>query len=127
MSDIIEIKDLLVRTIVGINADEREHRQDVIINIRMWTDLTRAAVSDNIADTVNYRTVCKQVIEKVESTSYFLVERLAAEVVEICFRQPQVQQVQVNVEKPGALRFARSVGVTLQRSRGSFPAPDSAC
>jgi len=127
MSDIIEIKDLLVRTIVGINADEREHRQDVIINIRMWTDLTRAAVSDNIADTVNYRTVCKQVIEKVESTSYFLVERLAAEVVEICFRQPQVQQVQVSIEKPGALRFARSVGVTLQRSRGSFPSPDSVC
>lgn len=117
MSDIIEIKDLLLRTIVGINPEERDHRQDVLVNLTITTDLRAAGQTDDIEQAVNYRTLCKQVIECVESSSYFLVERLAEEVARVCLSFPRVEGVKVSIEKPGALRFARSVGVVIQRHR----------
>jgi dihydroneopterin aldolase/D-erythro-7,8-dihydroneopterin triphosphate epimerase len=118
--DRIEIHDLLLRCIIGINESERKNKQDVLINIVMWTDTRAAAASDNIDDTVNYRTVTKEIIEHVERSEYFLVERLAERIAEICLRDSHVRQVQVNLEKPGALRFARSVGVTITRTRADF-------
>lgn len=117
MHDIIEIKDLLLRAIVGINDDERENRQDVLISVALFTDLRAAGASDRIEDTLNYRTVCKRIIELVESSSYQLVERLAEEVAQCCLREPRVERVRVSLDKPGALRFARSVGVTIERAR----------
>lgn len=121
-TDRIEISDLLLRCIVGINAEERKNKQDVLINIVMWADTRAAAVSDAIEDAVNYRTITKQVIAYVEPSQFMLVERLAAGIAEICLREPRVTQVQVRVEKPGALRFARSVGVTIIRTRADQPA-----
>ncbi len=115
--DRIEIHDLLLRCIVGINAAERKNKQDVLINLVMWADTRPAARSDNIDDAVNYRTVTKQIIEHVEQSDYFLVERLVERIAEICLRDERVVRVQVSVEKPGALRFARSVGVTITRTR----------
>lgn len=115
--DRIEIHDLLLRCIVGINESERNNKQDVLINIIMWADTRPAARSDNIDDAVNYRTVTKQIIEHVEASQYFLVERLVERIADICLRDERVQQVQVSLEKPGALRFARSVGVTITRTR----------
>lgn len=120
--DRIEIRDLLLRCIIGINESERHNKQDVIINIVMWADTRPAAESDNIEDAVNYRTVAKQIIEHVEESVYFLVERLAERIAEICLRDPRVARVQVQLEKPGALRFARSVGVTIVRTRADFAA-----
>ena len=117
-TDIIEIKDLLVRGIVGINPEERTKPQDVLINVRMWADTRPAAASDSIEDAVNYRTVAKAIISHVESGKPLLVERLAAEVAQICFEtDSRVSEALVSVEKPGALRFARSVGVTIRRTR----------
>lgn len=116
--DRIEIHDLLLRCIVGINETERKNKQDVLINIVMWADTRAAARSDEIGDTVNYRTVTKEIIEHVEASAYFLVERLVERIAEICLRDERVQTVQVSLEKPGALRFARSVGVTITRTRG---------
>lgn len=118
--DQIEIHDLLLRCIVGINESERRNKQDVLINIVMWADTRAAAQSDNIDDAVNYRTVTKQIIEHVEASDYFLVERLVERIAEICLRDPRVHQVQVSLEKPGALRFARSVGVTITRTRAEI-------
>lgn len=115
--DRIEIHDLLLRCIVGINESERNNKQDILINIIMWADTRPAARSDNIDDAVNYRTVTKQIIEHVEASQYFLVERLVERIADICLRDERVQQVQVSLEKPGALRFARSVGVTITRTR----------
>lgn len=115
--DRIEIHDLLLRCIVGINESERSNKQDVLINIVMWADTRPAAQSDHIDDAVNYRTVTKQIIEHVEASAYFLVERLVERIADICLRDQRVQKVQVSVEKPGALRFARSVGVTITRTR----------
>jgi D-erythro-7,8-dihydroneopterin triphosphate epimerase len=123
--DRIVIRDLLLRCIIGINESERHNKQDVIINIVMWADTHAAAKSDNIDDAVNYRTVAKQIIEHVEESVYFLVERLAERIAEICLRDPRVARVQVSLEKPGALRFARSVGVTIVRTRADFAAEPS--
>ncbi|WP_437229511.1 dihydroneopterin aldolase [Planctomicrobium sp. SH661] len=124
MADFIEIKDLLLRTIVGINPEEREHRQDVLINLRLEVDLKAAGRSDNIEETLNYRTLCKQIIERVESSSFLLVERLAEEIATISLSSPLVQSVQVSLEKPGALRFARSVGVVIERRRNTVNAKE---
>ena len=115
--DRIEIKDLLVRCIIGINAEERKDRQDVLINIVLLGDYREAGESDDIADAVNYRTATKQIIERVEASKYLLLERMAEQIADICSRDRRVKQVQVSVEKPGALRFARSVGVRIERER----------
>jgi len=115
--DCIEVKDLLLRCIIGINPDERKDKQDVLINIVLCGDFQAAAASDNIQDAVNYRTVVKQIIEHVEGSQYFLLEKLAGRIAEICLSDKHVSWVQVGVEKPGALRFARSVGVRVERGQ----------
>ena len=120
MLDCIEIKDLLLRTIIGINADERTNLQDVVVNIWLFADTRAAAKDDDITQTVNYRTITKNVIQLVETSEFFLVETLATEVARVCFEEPTVQRARVSIEKPGALRFARSVGVTIERDRGDI-------
>ncbi len=115
--DAIEIKDLLLRCIIGINESERKDKQDVLINITLWADLDAAARSDDIAQTVNYRTITKKIIEHVEASSYFLLETLTDRIADICLQDPGVCKVEVSVEKPGALRFARSVGVRMEKRR----------
>ncbi len=117
MSDQIEIKDLLIRAIIGINDDERENRQDVVINIRLDTNTRAAGLSDDIEDAVNYRTIAKQVIALVERSQYYLVEKMAEEIANLCLADPRVERARISIEKPGALRFARSVGVSIERSR----------
>jgi len=87
----------------------------------MYTNHTDA-VSDDISDVVNYRTIIKQVIKLVETSQFFLVEKMALEIVDICLANPRVERAIVTVEKPGALRFARSVGVTVDRSRAESAA-----
>jgi D-erythro-7,8-dihydroneopterin triphosphate epimerase len=116
-SDRIEIRDLLARGVIGINSEERRDRQDILINIVMWSDFRDAARTDDVKETVNYRTITKRILEHVENSQYFLVETLAERIAEICLQDAHVQKVQVGVAKPGALRFARSVGVIIERSR----------
>jgi D-erythro-7,8-dihydroneopterin triphosphate epimerase len=120
MTDLIRIHDLLLRTVIGINEEERRDRQDVVINIALYADLRSAGVSDDVRDAVNYRTLTKQVIKRVEESQFYLVEKLAAEIAAICLEDPRVERVQVRVEKPGALRFARSVGVEIDRTRADL-------
>lgn len=117
--DQVFIRDLLVRGIVGINPEERTNRQDIVINVTMWADLAPAGKSDDIADAVNYRTVAKAIIAHVEQGAPMLVERLAEEIATICLdADRRIAEVEVEVEKPGALRFAESVGVVIHRTRG---------
>ena len=118
--DRIEIKDLLLRGIVGINDWEREKPQDILVNITLFADLRRAGASDDLTDSVNYRTLTKQIIAHVESAGRFTVEALAADVARLCLETPGVQRARVRVEKPGALRFARSVGVEIERQAGDL-------
>jgi len=121
--DRIFIKDLLVRGIVGIKPDERANRQDILVNATFWADTRPAALSDQIEDTVNYRSAAKAMIAHIESDGPQLVEKLAADLVRICFESdPRIQAVEMSVEKPGAVRFSRSVGLTIYRTRDEVQA-----
>ena len=117
MTDEIRIKDLQLRTIIGINEEERRKRQDVLINLTLFADTRAAGASDNIIDAVNYKTITKRIIKLVEESSFLLVEKMVAEIANSCLKDPRVERVRVSVEKPGALRFAQSVGITIERGR----------
>ena len=118
--DKIIIKDLLLRGIIGINDDERVNKQDILINIVMYADTRLAAKSDNIDDAVNYRTITKHLIDHVESSTDFLVEKLVNDMARIILTEYAVDRVIVRVEKPGALRFAESVGVEIDRKKSEY-------
>ena len=120
--DRIVIKDLLVPGIVGINPDERVNEQDILVNTTLWVDTRPAAASDRIEDAVNYRSVTKAMIAHLQGGRPRLVERLAAELAGICLASDErIAEVEVSVEKPGALRHARSVGVVIRRARPGEP------
>ena len=118
--DKIIIKDLLLRGIIGINDSERVNKQDILINIVMFADTRAAAASDDIADSLNYRTITKRVIAHVEDSADFLVEKLVADIAQIIITEFDVERVQVRLEKPGALRFARSVGIEIDRTKADY-------
>ena len=118
--DRLEIKDLLLRGILGINDWEREKPQDILVNITLFADLRAAGRNDDLSQSVNYRTITKRVIEHVEGSRRFTVEALAAGIARLCLEDAAVKRVRVRVEKPGALRFARSVGVEIEREAGDL-------
>jgi FolB domain-containing protein len=120
MTDRILIKNLLVRGILGIKPEEREKRQDIVINMELEADLRAAGRSDAIEDAVNYRSVTKQVIALVEESRFHTVEKLATEIARLAVTDYPVSAATVTVEKPGALRFSESVGVTLRRTAADF-------
>lgn len=112
----------MVPGIVGINPDERENRQEILVNATLWVDTRPAAASDAIEDAVNYRSVTKAMIAHLEGGRPHLVERLAEELAAICLQADRrIAEVEITVEKPGALRHARSVGVVIHRSRTDDP------
>lgn len=116
--DRIHIRDLRLRCIIGVHEWERHLQQEVRLDLTLDVDLEEAGRFDQLAATVDYKGLTKQVITLTESSSFFLVEALAAAIAELCLRgYPLVQRVRVRAEKPGALRFARSVGVDIQRER----------
>jgi len=115
--DRIHIRDLLLRCVVGVYDEERRDKQDVNIQITLYADLRAPCQSDRIEDTVDYKAIKRQVVAAVEKSSFSLVERLAERIAEICLEDPRVARVRVIVEKPGALRFARTVAVEIIRER----------
>jgi D-erythro-7,8-dihydroneopterin triphosphate epimerase len=115
--DQIHIRDLLLRCIVGVFPEERRAKQDVMINITLYADLSAACRSDQLGDTVDYKGIKQAVIAEVESSECQLVEHLAERIARICLKEQRVLRVRVRLEKPGALRFARSVGVEIVRER----------
>ena len=117
--DKIHIRNLSTRCIVGIYPEERENKQDVLINITLHADFLKACQSDRIEDTVDYKTVKKKVVAMVESSEFFLIERLAQAVADLCLESPGVTRVAVTVDKPGALRYADSVAVEISRARSA--------
>ncbi len=119
-SDRILICDLMVRGIIGLNDWEREKKQDVLINLTLHTDCRAAGASESVDDALNYRTLTKAVIAYTESSQHFLVEALAHGIARICVVDFGAELAEVRVEKPGALRFAESVGVEVHRRRSDF-------
>lgn len=114
--DKVIIKNLLVRGIIGIRDWERKRAQDILINITLYTDTHQAAETDNINDCADYSTISKKVQAHSESVGRFTVEALANDLAGLCLQENNVTKVIVRVEKPGAVRFAESVGVEIERS-----------
>lgn len=119
--DRIVIEDLLLRCIVGVNPEERTQERDVVLKVVLSVDLRRAGRSDDLADTVDYKALKGSIRALVEGSRSLLIEKLAHEVARLCLAQPGVECAVVRVEKPGALRFARTVAVEIERDRGDFP------
>ena len=115
--DKILIRDIHVRCVIGANDWERGGKQDVLINIVLSTDLGKVAKTDSLEDAVNYRALKKRVVEMVENSKFQLIETLAERTAEICLENSEVREVTVTVDKPGALRFARSVAVEVTRKQ----------
>ncbi len=120
MPDKIMICDLLLRAIIGVNPDERERPQNVIINVTLETDARAAGASDNLADAINYASLARRIGEMVESSEYHLIERLAEEIARICLEDARVSQAVVRVDKPRALRYARAAAVEIVRRQADY-------
>ncbi len=116
--DKIFISDLVVHAIIGMNDSERVTEQDILINITMLSNTRHTGTSDKLTDSPNYRTVAKAVIAHTQGAKRFTVEALAEDIAAICLAQPGVASATVRVEKPGAVRYARSVGVEIERIKG---------
>ena len=115
--DQILLRDLRFRCAVGVDKDERRNRQDVVAQITLHVDLRKAGRTDAIEDTVDYRAMKKQVLHMARDSSFRLIEALAERIADLCLTHERVECVDVVVEKPGALRFARTVGVRIVRTR----------
>jgi dihydroneopterin aldolase len=115
--DTIFLRDLRVETIVGVWDWERKIRQTVSIDLEMATDIRRAAASDSLDDTLNYKFVAKRVQQFVAESSFQLVETLAEKIAEVVLNDFDVPWVEVCVNKPGAIRGARDVGVRIRREK----------
>jgi D-erythro-7,8-dihydroneopterin triphosphate epimerase len=115
--DRIRIRDLRVSCIIGINPKERVEKQDLVFNITLYSDLSKAGKSDRIDDTVNYKTLKDRIVDFIRESSFFLIEKAADEVAAICLSDPRVRSVEVSVDKPGALTYAASVCVEISRAR----------
>ncbi len=115
--DTIRIEQLELDCLIGINPWERLTKQRITLDISLDADLSAAGRSDEIEDTINYRTIARAVTAEVEKSSYGLVEALASRIADICLEDERVQSVEVSLRKPGAVRNAAAVGVTIRRSR----------
>jgi FolB domain-containing protein len=115
--DQILIKDLLARGVIGISDLERAQPQDILFNLTIFTNIQTAGLSDNVDDSVNYRTISKKILAYVTSVQRYTVEAVAEDIARIVLEDPKVEGVRVRVEKPGAVRFAKSVGVEIERMR----------
>jgi dihydroneopterin aldolase len=114
--DTIFLKDLEVHCIIGVNDWEREVRQPVEISYEITTDISRAARTDDVEDSINYKSISKWMIDFVEDSDYYLVETLTEELAAGVLREFDVEEITLTVEKPGAVRHSKSVGVTITRT-----------
>jgi len=113
--DRIFLHELKVDTIIGIWEWERRIRQTVVIDLEMSADIAKAAATDDVADTLNYKSVAKRVQSFVADSSFQLVETLAERIAGIIREEHGVAWVSVRVNKPGAIRGSKAVGVLIER------------
>jgi len=103
---------------LGVTERERSSKQPVVLNLELDVDFADVGLSDDIKDTVDYRSVARRVAAEAEASSFRLVETLATHLVRtILAEYPRVRGVRVEVWKPGALRGAKSVGAVIVSGR----------
>ena len=110
----INIRNLRLRTFIGFNPEEREKKQDVVINIDIRYRMAKAVLDDRVEEALNYKVITKEVIECVEQGRFLLLEKLVGDVLVVCSSHPDICWSRVTIEKPHALRFADSVSLTLE-------------
>jgi 7,8-dihydroneopterin aldolase/epimerase/oxygenase len=115
--DIVFIKDLEIETVIGIYDWERKIHQVVCLNLEMGTDIRQAAATDSIEDTLDYKAVAKRLIGFVEKSRFGLVETLAERCAEIVLDEFPVEWLKLRLDKPGAVRGSKSVGIIIERGR----------
>jgi D-erythro-7,8-dihydroneopterin triphosphate epimerase len=114
---LIRIKNLLIRTIIGLNPEERTNRQDVVINAEIEIDLNQSVFDDHPNGIYDYKEITKAIIHLVEESKFYLLEKLTHEVLELILRDPRVIWAKVEIDKPQALRYAESVSIVLEGHR----------
>ena len=123
MTDRIFLRDLRTEAIIGIYDWERKIKQTLSIDIELPVDIRRAARTDKIEDTLNYKTVAKRVLAFIDESHFELVETLIEEIAQLVLREFDVQWVKLSLNKPGAIRGSRDVGVMIERTRADLRAP----
>ncbi len=113
----IRVKDLRLRTFIGIKEEEINNKQDVLINLTILYPANEAVRDNDIDHALNYRTITKAIIQHVEGHRFALLERLTQEILDLVMQQTAVRYAEVEVDKPHALRFAESVSITLASHR----------
>ncbi len=117
--DRLRIRALAVRCRVGVTAEERKKPQELLITVTLHADLSKACRTDHFTDTVDYKDLKLRILATLEAKSFRLIERVAQRVAELALCDPRVSVVEVQVQKPGALRFAQCSEVEIVRTRGS--------
>jgi len=115
--DRVFIEDLEVETVVGVYDWEREIRQKVVLNLEMAADVARAAQTDSIDDTLNYKAVAKRLSAFIGASEFYLVETLAERCADIVLEEFDVPWLKLRLDKPGAVTGSKSVGVMIERGR----------
>jgi 7,8-dihydroneopterin aldolase/epimerase/oxygenase len=119
--DRIFLRGLQVECIIGFIEWERRIKQTVVIDLELPVDCARAAQTDEVASTVDYKKVAKRVIAFVEASDFKLVESLAHKIAMTVLEEFDLAWVKLSVNKPGAIRGSRDVGVAIQRTRADLP------
>ena len=114
--DIVYLRDLKIETVIGVFDWERQIRQTVILDIDMATDVAAAAATDRLEDALDYKAVTKRIIKFVEASEFQLVETLAEQIADLLRNEFNIPWLKLTVNKKGALRGARDVGVIIERS-----------
>jgi len=124
--DRIFLRGLTVECIIGFIDWERRVRQAVVIDLEMPVDCRRAAVTDRVDDTLDYKRVAKRVIAFVEASEFMLVETLAHRLALLLLEEFGLQWLRLSINKPGAIRGSRDVGVVIERTRADLPSSTAA-
>ncbi len=115
--DIIYINDLRIETIIGIYGWERKTKQIVVLDIEMGTDIRKASTTENIEDTFNYKSIAERLFEFVGASEFKLVEALAEQISDILLNEFNVPWLRLKLNKQGALKGVRDVGVIIERNQ----------
>lgn len=115
--DIVYIRDLRIETVIGIYDWEREIRQTVSLDLEMGTDIRKAAESDSIEDTLDYKSVAKRLIQFVGDSEFQLVETMAERIADIVLNEYDVPWIKLRLSKPGAVTGSQDVGVIIEREK----------
>ncbi len=117
--DTIFLRDLEINATIGIFEWEKRIKQKVRIDLEMGTDIAKAAATDSIEDTLDYKAISKRITQFVEDSSYELIETLIEKIAEILLNEFNIPWVRVTLSKPGAVRGSRDVGIIIERGTAS--------